>query len=156
MKGSVNYYGLTSLVMYVSSFFFYAYYDEGLECGVYGFDCFKFGLFYLLPVIIMDVYNLSVEFLWIAIWLANPFYWIAAFCHFRHEHSGDNFILWAIFLGLLFLLVKDVDYGNVLTESLIIGEKMIGYYLWMASFVVMAVAIFKDLNNMVSTNDNKL
>jgi hypothetical protein len=67
-------YGAISLIMYVASFFFYAFYDEGMESGTHGAVCFLNGLVFLLPVIIMDVYNLSMDYLWIIIWLANPLY----------------------------------------------------------------------------------
>lgn len=137
-------FGAISLIMYIASFFFYAYYDEGIKNGIYGGVCFMNGLVFLLPVIIMDLYNLSMDYLWIIIWLANPLYWYAALYYYRHQYNrGGNYILAAIGLGLSFLLVKDVGYGNVTTNSYVIGEKLFGYYLWLASFLVLFIALFK-------------
>ena len=138
-------YGAVSLTMYVASCFFYAYYDEGIGSGIYGAVCFKNGLVFLLPVVIMDVFNLSTKYLWIMIWLANPLYWYAILCYYRRHHNrGGNFVLAAIALGLLFLFVEDVHYGNVTSNSYIIGEKMPGYYLWLSSFFVLFIALLKE------------
>lgn len=144
-KKNFCFYGFLSLTLYIASFFFYAFYDEGINSGIYGATCFMNGLVFLVPVILLDIFNLSMKFLWIIIWLANPLYWLALYCYYRRRYNvGGNILLAAIVLGLLFLFVKDVHYGNVTTSSRVIGEKMLGYYLWLSSFFVLFIAMLKE------------
>jgi hypothetical protein len=126
-------YCITSVVLYFSSFFFYAYYDDLLlHYGTYGEECFMYGLIGSIPVIIVELINLNFYYLWIPIiWLANPLYWISTYYYLKKRKRGIYYAISSIVLGFLFLFVP-------------IGVKMLGYYLWVSSFVVMLIALLKE------------
>lgn len=141
-------YCITSILLYFSSFFFYAFYvdllldDLLLHHGTYGVECFIEGLFGFVPALVIEILHPNFIYLWLAvIWLANPLYWISTYYYLRKRKRGVYYAISSIVLAVLFLFVP-------------MGVKMPGYYLWLSSFVVMLIALIIEYMSRKTENSH--